>query len=58
MTFGSNLDTLDVLRSSANVLSPGEAEADAGWGKGSVIPNLALRASEKGCHIRVFGPRQ
>ena len=47
MTFGSNLDTLDLLRSSANVLSPGEGEASAGWGKGSVIPNLALTASER-----------
>ena len=47
MTLGSNLDTLDLLRSSANVLSLGEGEASAGWGKGSVIPNLALTAAER-----------
>ena len=47
MTLGSNLDTLDLLRSSATVPSPGEGEASAGWGKGSVIPNLALTASER-----------
>ena len=47
MTLGSNLETLDLLGSSANVLSPGEGEASAGWGKGSVIPNLALLVSER-----------
>ena len=47
MTLGSNLDTLDLLRSSASVLSMGEGEASAGWGKGSLIPNLALTASER-----------
>ena len=40
MTFGNNLDTLDRLRSSASVLNPGEGEASAGLGKGSVIPNF------------------
>ena len=33
MTLGSNLDTLNLLRSSANVLNPGEGESSAGWGK-------------------------
>ena len=47
MTLGSNLDTLDLLRSSANVLNPGEGESSAGMGKGSVIPNLALTASDR-----------
>ena len=40
MTLGSNLDTLDLLRSSANVLNPGEGESSTGLGKGSVIPNF------------------
>ena len=48
VTLGSNLNTLDRLRSSASVLNPGEGEADAGWGKGSVIPNFALTASDRG----------
>ena len=47
MTLGSNLDTLDLLRSSANVLNPGEGESSAGLGKGSVIPYLALIASDR-----------
>ena len=47
MTLGSNLDTLDLLRSSANVLHPGEGESSAGLGKGSVIPNFALIASDR-----------
>ena len=47
MTLGSNLDTLDLLKSSANVLNPGEGESGAGLGKGSVIPNLALTASDR-----------
>ena len=47
MTLGSNLDFLDLLRSSASVLRPGEGEASAGWGKGSVIPSLALTASKR-----------
>ena len=51
MTLGSNLDTLDFLRFSANVLSPGEDEASAGWDKGSLIPNLAWTVSESS-HIR------
>ena len=45
MTLASNLDTLERLRSSASVLNPGEGEASAGLGKGSVIPNFALTAS-------------
>ena len=48
MTLGINLDTLDLLRSSANVLNPSEGESSAGLGKGSVIPNLALTASKEG----------
>ena len=47
MTLGSNLNTLDLLRSSANVLSPGEGESSAGLDKGSVIPNFALTASDR-----------
>ena len=47
MTLGSNLDTLDLLRSSANVLHPGEGERNAGLGKGSVIPHFALTASDR-----------
>ena len=47
MTLGSNLDTLDLLRSSANVLNPGEGESSAALGKGSVIPNFALIASDR-----------
>ena len=47
MTLGSNLDTLDLLRSSANVLNLGEGESSSGLSKGSVIPNLALTASDK-----------
>ena len=47
MTLGSNLETLDRLRSSASVLILGEAEANAGLGKGSVVPNFALTASDK-----------
>ena len=50
MTLGSNLDTLDLLRSSASVLSPGVGESSAGWGKGSVIPNVALIVSERVSH--------
>ena len=38
---------LDRLRSSGSVLSPGEGEASAGLGKGSVIPNVALAASDR-----------
>ena len=44
---GSNLDTLDLLRSSASVLNLGEGESGAGLGKGSAIPNLALTASDR-----------
>ena len=59
MTLGSNLDTLDSLRSSAKVLDPGEGESSAGLGKGSVIPNLALTASDRavtsGFPIRIEG---
>ena len=47
MTSGSNLDTLDLLRSSANVLNLVEGESKAGFGKGSVRPNLALTASDR-----------
>ena len=47
MTFGSNPDTPDLLRSSANVLNQGEGESSAGLGKGSVIPILALTASDR-----------
>ena len=47
MTLGGNLDTLDLLRSSANVLNPGEGESSAGSGQGSVIPNFALTASDR-----------
>ena len=47
MTLGSNLDILDLLRSSANVLNPGEAESRGGLGKGLVIPNYALTASDR-----------
>ena len=47
MTLDSNLDTLDRLRSSASVLSPGEDEASAGFGKGSVIPTFELTASDR-----------
>ena len=47
MTLGSNLDTLNLLRSSANLLHPGEGESSAGLGKDSVIPNLALTASDR-----------
>ena len=47
MTLGSTLDTLGRLRSSANVLNPGEGESGAGLGKGSVIPNLTLTASDR-----------
>ena len=47
MTLGSNLDTLDLLRSSANVLNPGEGDSSAGLGKGSVIPSSALTASDR-----------
>ena len=47
MTFCSELDTLDLFRSSANVLNPGGGESSAGLGKGSVIPNLALTASDR-----------
>ena len=53
MTFGSNLDTLDLLRSSANVLNPGEGEGSAGFGKGSVILNLALTASDRAVTFRI-----
>ena len=37
MTLGSNLDTLDLLRSSANVLKPGECESSVSCGKGLEI---------------------
>ena len=47
MTLGSNLYTLDPLRSSANVLNLGEGESSAGFGKGSVIPSFALTASDR-----------
>ena len=47
MTFGSNLDTLDLLRSSANVLNLDEGESSAGSGKGSVIPNFPFRAPDR-----------
>ena len=47
VTSGSNLDTLDLLRSSGNVLNPGEGESSAGLGKGSVIPDFALTASDR-----------
>ena len=47
MTLGSNRDTLDLLRSSATVLNPGEGESSGGLGKGSVIPNFALKASDR-----------
>ena len=47
MTLVSNLDTLDLLRSSAKVLDGGEGGSNAGLGKGSVIPNLALTASDR-----------
>ena len=47
MTLGSNLETLDRLRSSASILSLGQGEANAGLGKGSVIPMSALTASER-----------
>ena len=47
VTLGSKLDTLDLLRSSANLLNPGEGESSAGLGKGSVIPNFALTASDR-----------
>ena len=40
VTLGSNLDTLDLLRSSANVLNPGEGESSAGLGKSSLNPML------------------
>ena len=46
MTLGINLETLYRLRSSASVLNPGEGQANAGLGKGSVIPNFALTASD------------
>ena len=52
MTLGSNLDTFDLLRSSANLLNPGEGESSAGLGKGSVIPNFALTASDRAGHPR------
>ena len=58
MTLGSNLDTLDRLRSSASVLNPAEGEASAGLGKGSVDTQFSLDGLRKGCHIWVFGPRQ
>ena len=47
VTLGSNLDTLDLLRSSANKLNPGEGDSSAGLGKGSEIFNLALTASDR-----------
>ena len=47
LTLGSNLDTLERLRSSASVLNPGQRGASAGLGKGSVISNFALRASDR-----------
>ena len=47
MTLGSNLDTLDLLRASANVLHPGEGQSSAGLGQRSVIPNLALTSSDR-----------
>ena len=47
MTLGSNLDTLDLLRSSANVLNPGEGGSSAGLGKGLVTPHFALTASDR-----------
>ena len=47
VTLGNSLETLDLLRSSARVLSPGEREGNSGLGKGSAIPSLALMASDK-----------
>ena len=47
MTLGSNLDTLDLLRSSAYVLNPGKVESSAGLGKGSVTRNFDLTASDR-----------
>ena len=43
----NSLETLDLLRSSARVLSPGEREGNSGLGKGSAIPSLALMASDR-----------
>ena len=57
MTLGSNLDTLDRLKYSASVLNLGEGEAGAGLGKGSVIPNLTLIASDRAVTFSIFGPR-
>ena len=47
MTLGSNLETLDPLRSSASEVIPGKGEATAGLGRGSVIPIWALAASDR-----------
>ena len=47
VTLNSNLETLDLLRSSANRVNPGEAEVIAGLVRGSVIPNLGLAASDR-----------
>ena len=47
MTLGNSLETLDLLRSSARVLSPGEGEDNSGLGKGSAIASFALMASDR-----------
>ena len=47
MTLGGNLETLDLLRSWASEVNPGEGEAIAGLVRGSVIPNLALTVSDR-----------
>ena len=57
VTFGNSLETLDLFRSSASEVNPGEAEAIAGLVKGSLIPNLALTASDRALPFRIFGSR-
>ena len=47
MTLGKSLETLDLLRSSARVLSPGEGGDNSGLGKGCAIPSFALMASDR-----------
>ena len=47
MTLGNSLETLDLLRSSARVLSPGEGDDNSGLGKGSAIPSFTLMASDR-----------
>ena len=47
MTLGSNLETLHHLGSSGSVLIPWEGEANAGFGKGSLIPHFAQTASDR-----------